>query len=139
MISDGALVDAAHLHRTANGELVRSKSEVIVADTFKRLGIRYEYERDLVMEDDSGRVPDFTIALAGGNVVYWEHLGMLNNTAYRDDWNRKRAWYAKHGIQPWEEGGGPRGCLVWSTESRTSGGIDSTEIEKLARKVLLDS
>lgn len=133
---DGALVDAAHLHRTANGEMVRSKSEVIVADLFKRLGVRYEYEQTLTMEDGSWRVPDFTIPLPGGKVVYWEHLGMLGEEAYREDWQRKLSWYAKHGIRPWRDGGGPRGTLSWSTESRTTGGIDSAAIEQLARSVL---
>lgn len=38
---------ANHLiHRTAKNVLVRSKSEVIVADTLTRLGISYEYEKN---------------------------------------------------------------------------------------------
>ena len=69
---DGALVDSAHLHRTANGEMVCSKSEVIIADLFKRLDVRYEYEQELRMDDGSWRLPDFTIPLPGGGVVYWD-------------------------------------------------------------------
>jgi hypothetical protein len=39
---------AKHLiRRTATGVMVRSKSEVIVADTLTRLGISYEYEEKL--------------------------------------------------------------------------------------------
>lgn len=133
---DGILVDAAHLHRTGNGEMVRSKSEVIVADVFKRLDVRYEYEKELVMEDGSWRIPDFTISLPAGKVVYWEHLGMLHDVVYREDWEHKLAWYAKHGIRSWTEGGGPRGMLVWSTEGQDSRGIDSEAIEELARSVL---
>ncbi|MCX4239715.1 AAA family ATPase [Paraliomyxa miuraensis] len=133
---DGILLDAAHLHRTGNGEMVRSKSEVIVADVFKRLEVRYEYEKELVMADGSWRIPDFTIPLPGGRVVYWEHLGMLHDVTYREDWDRKLAWYAKHGIRPWKEGGGPRGVLVWSTEGQESKGIDSEAIEALARSAL---
>ena len=47
---------ADHLiHRTASpapAEMVRSKSEVIVADILTRLGISYEYEQKLSSKDD---------------------------------------------------------------------------------------
>jgi hypothetical protein len=66
----GIVVDAAHLHVTARKELVRSKSEVIVADTLHRLGVDYGYEVDLRMSDGSWRSPDFTIERPGRQPVY---------------------------------------------------------------------
>jgi AAA domain/UvrD-like helicase C-terminal domain len=131
---DGHTLDGSHIHKTANGEMVISKSEVIVANTLKSLSIKYLYEQDLQMPDGSWRRPDFTIYREGGNTVYWEHLGMLESAGYRADWEAKQDWYAGHGILPWADGGGPNGTLVWSTESRRDG-IDAQEIEKLAREV----
>jgi hypothetical protein len=61
---------------------------------------------------------------------------LLDKAGYRADWDSKKKWYAAHGIKPWTEGGGLRGVLVWSTEGRPPAGIDSSEIEQLAREVL---
>jgi hypothetical protein len=130
---EGVFLDAAQAHRTASGEFVVSKSEVIVANTLRALGIRYSYELTLTMPDRSWRLPDFTIKRPEGN-VYWEHVDKLADAAYRDDWAAKRAWYADHGNLPWTEGGGPNGTLVWSSEA-PGRVIDSLEIENLAKQV----
>jgi AAA domain/UvrD-like helicase C-terminal domain len=133
---DGRLLDGAHVHRSANGEPMRSKSEVIVANTLRTLGVEYAYEELLEMPDGSVREPDFTIRRPDGPTVYWEHLGMLDLVGYRADWEAKRAWYASHGILPWTDGGGEAGVLVWSTEGRDGPGIESDAIERLAREAL---
>jgi len=133
---EGRVYDGSHVHRTANGEMVRSKSEVIVADTLLRLGIPYTYEETLVMPDGTQRQPDFTIRRPDGVTVYWEHLGMLGLAGYRADWEAKVKWYAEHGILPWTEGGGPNGILVWSQDRPEDGGIDAQEIERLAREII---
>lgn len=132
--SDGSLLDGAHVHRSANGELMRSKSEVIVANTFRSFGIPYAYEELLRMEDGTVREPDFTVWREGEPPLYWEHLGMLDLAGYRADWEAKLAWYAKHGILPFEEGGGPGGTLAWSTEG-PGGRIDSEAIERHVAEV----
>ena len=126
---DGEIVDGAHVHRTQNDELVRSKSEVIVANTLRTLGLEYVYERELIMGDGTRRLPDFTIIRKGSKPVYWEHLGMLDSAGYRADWDKKLAWYGSHGILPLQDGGGPSGSLVWSVESQKDG-IDSLAIEE---------
>jgi len=134
--AEGRVLDGSHVHRTANGEMVRSKSEVIVADTLYRVGIKYLYEQPLRMADGSIRSPDFTIHRSGRPTVYWEHLGMLDNAGYRADWEAKRVWYAEHGILPLTDGGGESGALVWSTEKQETAGINSQQIEELARQFL---
>jgi hypothetical protein len=131
---DGKTLDGSHIHKTANGEMVISKSEVIVANTLRALGIEYLYEQDLTMSDGTWRRPDFTVYRSGASPVYWEHLGMLDSSGYRADWDAKKEWYAAHAILPWTDGGGSGGTLVWSTESKSEG-IDSSEIETLAREV----
>ena len=132
---EGVLLDGSHVHRSANGELMRSKSEVIVANTLRSLGIEYTYEELLRMPYGSIREPDFTIRPPGKPPIYWEHLGKLDLAGYRADWEAKLAWYHRHGIQPWTEGGGPSGTLVWSTEGQDGPGIDASEIERLAVQV----
>jgi hypothetical protein len=132
---DGMVVDGAHVHRTANGELVRSKSEVIVANTLRSLDVEYGYEERLIMPDGTSRLPDFTIRRPGHPPVFWEHLGMLDRPGYRADWEAKKAWYAENGILPWEDDGGLGGILVCSTENYASVGIDAHAIEQLAADV----
>lgn len=127
----GSLLDGAHVHRSAGGELMRSKSEVIVANTLRSLGVPYSYEELLKVADGSVREPDFTIRQPGKPPVYWEHLGMLDLAGYRADWEAKLAWYSKHGIEPLENGGGENGTLVWSIE-KPGGHIDAQEIERFA-------
>lgn len=126
-----SLLDGAHVHRSAGGELMRSKSEVIVANILRSLDVSYSYEELLRMADGSVREPDFTIRRPGKPPLYWEHLGMLDLAGYRADWEAKLGWYSKHGIEPLESGGGPDGALVWSTE-KPGGRIDSLEVERLA-------
>jgi hypothetical protein len=133
---DGTILDGAHIHRTANGEMVISKSEVIVANVLPSLGVEYVYEQPLVMADGSRRLPDFTIARLGKPTVYWEHLGMLGRAGYRANWEAKRAWYENHGVLPWTDGGGPNGVLVWSEEGIDGSGIDAEEIEQQAQDAL---
>jgi ATP-dependent exoDNAse (exonuclease V) alpha subunit len=133
--SEGQILDGAHVHRTANGEMVQSKGEVIVANTLRGLAISYRYEAALHFTGEWPRWPDFTIKRPGASPVYWEHLGMLDRAGYRADWEAKQGWYAAHGILPWSAGGGPSGVLVWSIDDPITRGIDSQAIEKLAKDV----
>ena len=135
--SGGTLLDGAHVHRSAAGELMRSKSEVIVANTLRSLGVNYSYEELLKMPDGSLREPDFTIRRGGEPPIYWEHLGMLDLAGYRADWEAKLAWYSRHGIEPRQNGGGPNGTLVWSEEG-PGGQIDAQKIEALAVELFAD-
>jgi hypothetical protein len=50
------------IHRTERGELVRSKSELVIADKLYARGIDYAYEQPLVLPNGHIRYPDFTIA-----------------------------------------------------------------------------
>jgi hypothetical protein len=137
LLPDGkTVVDGRHIHRTARGDdLVRSKSEVIVADALHDLGLKYRYEAPLQFPGEVPRHPDFTIDRANGSPVYWEHLGRLDLAGYRADWVARKGWYAAHGILPYEEGGGPSGTLVCSDENMAAVGIDSHAVRALAREV----
>jgi hypothetical protein len=71
----GAFLEEGLIHRTTRGELVRSKSEVIIANLLHTLGITYAYEQPFTGQDGSVRYPDFTIEDAEtGRRVFLEHL-----------------------------------------------------------------
>ena len=135
-IGDGPVLDGKHVHRTARGDdLVRSKSEVIVADALHELKLPYRYEAPLAFPGELPRHPDFTISRPGKPPAYWEHLGRLDLAGYRADWEARKAWYASHDIVTWEDGGGARGALVCSDENVSAAGIDSNAVRALARRV----
>lgn len=118
------------IHRTLKGDLVRSKSEVIIANLLYEAGIEYEYEKELNLGDDGIRIPDFTIEDAeSGLTFYWEHCGMLGDAAYNQHWHEKKKLYEKHNIVEGDN-------LIVSKDS-LNGGIDSAEIKCLIEKHLL--
>lgn len=116
------------IHRTVRGELVRSKSEVIVADLLHGLNLPYSYEQPFVGRDGSYRYPDFTVDDAEtGRLVLIEHLGMLRDPAYARRWEQKLQWYRAQDVLPFNEGGGKRGVLLTTSEGE---GIDAAAIKK---------
>lgn len=120
------------IHRTRRGELVRSKSEVIIADLLYSKDLDYEYEQKLVAPDGTSRYPDFTIEDSEtGVTVFWEHLGMLFDPVYRSRWERKLDWYGSQDIRLADQNG-ERQLLVTQDDER--GGIDSAAIESLISK-----
>ena len=127
---EGRLFEEGLIHRTSRGEMVRSKSEVIIADHLARRGVEYAYERPLTIGGVT-KFPDFTVEdMESGVIVYWEHCGMLHVPSYRRRWDEKVAWYKSNGILPREDGGGTRGTLV-ITRDEANGAIDSSLIDEL--------
>jgi AAA domain/UvrD-like helicase C-terminal domain len=130
----GTFLEEGLIHRTTRGELVRSKSEVIIANLLHALGIAYAYEQPFTGRDDSVRYPDFTIEDAEtGRRVFLEHLGLMSEPAYRRRWATKLDWYRAQGVLPEDEGAGDAGTLVTTTEEN---GIDSAGIEHRLRALL---
>lgn len=118
------------IHRAKNGEPMRSKSEVIVANILLDLGLNPRYEEPLYAKNNEldFRLPDFTISFEG-DTYYWEHLGMLTIPSYQDAWNRKIQWYKDNGY--WEQ--------VITSEDNPNGGIDSESISSIAKqKIMLE-
>lgn len=136
VIIDGLLFEQNLIHRTARGEMVRSKSEVIIANELAHRKVEYGYEQPLEI-DGVTKYPDFTVEDAeSGQTFYWEHCGMLHVPNYRRRWDEKLAWYKANGILPYEEGGGPWGTLI-ITRDESNGSIDSSKIGEVMSKVLL--
>jgi hypothetical protein len=139
---EGRFYEENLIHRTAGGEMVRSKSEVLIADHLTRKekehGYDYRgYEKPLTI-DGVTKYPDFTIEDAqSGRNYYWEHCGMLHVPSYRRRWEDKLAWYKANGVRPREEGVGPKGTLIL-TRDEANGSIDSLKIVKLIDEVFGD-
>jgi len=111
------------LNLRLRGDLVRSKSEWIIADKLHWAGIDYQYEQ-LIILDSVERYPNFTIVDDdSGTTWYWEHNGMLSNEEYRQRWERKLAAYRRQDIRPLAEGGGKNGTLNSGWQTRVSAGL----------------
>ncbi len=68
---------------TEKGEIVRSKSEKILADRFTRLGIPYHYEKPLKLKGFGIIYPDFTLLnVRNRKTIYWEHFGLMDDPDY---------------------------------------------------------
>lgn len=131
---EGKLFEEKLIHRTSRQEMVRSKSEVIIADNLAARNVPYLYERPLARGSVT-KYPDFTVEdMESGRTFYWEHCGMLHVPAYRERWEDKLEWYRTNGILPYEAGGGPNGSLI-ITRDEENGGIDSAKIVKLISEV----
>lgn len=130
IIIEGRMFEENLIHRTSSGYMVRSKSEVIIADHLARRGIEALYEHPLTI-DGATRYPDFTIEdMESGQNYYWEHCGMLHVPDYRRRWEKKLTWYKANEILPLKEGGGPNGTLI-ITRDESNGSIDSASIDEL--------
>lgn len=90
----------SHIHETVCGLLVRSKSEVIIANTMTKYNIFFEYEKPFPYPDSRGFYlkPDFTIELPDGSIKLWEHLGLLKNVDYSRKTGEKLMTYQKYGF-----------------------------------------
>ena len=123
------------IYRTERGELVRSKSEWIIADKLHVAGIDYQYEQPLILGGVE-RFPDFTIVDDDSGLTwYWEHNGMLSNVAYRQRWERKLGAYRQQGILPLSEGSGENGILL-ITEEKEGAGLNADQIKTNIEKIL---
>ena len=133
--NQSVFLDSNLIYRTERGDLVRSKSEWIIADKLHAAGIDYQYEQPKVL-DGIERYPDFTVVDDdSGTTWFWEHNGMLSNTEYRQRWERKLTAYRRQGIVPLAEGGGTNGTLL-ITEEKEGSGLAADEIKKNINAIL---
>ena len=80
---------------TENNERVRSKSEIIIANTLKSNNIPYRYEFPVYEEGVLIAAPDFNcLNVRTRKEYYWEHLGMMGDAGYVNNNIRKIEKYA---------------------------------------------
>ncbi len=116
-------------YKTQKNEIVRSKSELIIANTLYEKGIPYKYECPLEI---CGRIihPDFTILNKNtGKIMYWEHLGMMDDTPYRNEALKRISNYESAGIFSGVE-------IIYTMENYTKP-LTTTEVEAKIRKYIM--
>ncbi len=96
----------------SNGLMVRSKSEMGIAEILLYYGQHFQYEKALVLTklhaNNDGTAwsenvtvyPDFTIFLPDGNVLYWEHCGLFDKEPYHSNNHDKFDLYYENNIFP---------------------------------------
>lgn len=109
-------------YRTAKGERVRSKSELIIADTLFRHHIPYRYEFPITLRNEANNTttspatvknfrkhstetvtfyPDFLcLNLRTRQTYYWEHFGLMDDPAYAENAASKLRLYTENNIIP---------------------------------------
>lgn len=93
-------------YETEQGDVVRSKSEVIIANILyqNREHILYKYERSLEIVENGRKktiYPDFTIINKyTGKITYWEHAGRMDDPYYANDFVKKINAYVRNDLLP---------------------------------------
>lgn len=121
-------------YETEQGDMVRSKSEVIIANILyqNREDILYKYEKPLeVMENGRQKTiyPDFTILNKHtGKVLYWEHAGRMDDSHYANEFVKKMNTYIDNDLLPGRD-------VVVSFES-LSNPLDIKVVKRLVKKII---
>lgn len=122
-------LDETKKFKTAKNEMVRSKSEMIIADMLTRNNIPYIYEKSLTLGGIGTVYPDFTLLdLNNRREIYWEHLGLMNDSDYSDKATRKIQYYAKNTIFPGDR-------LILTFESANNP-LDINSIENMILSIM---
>lgn len=87
-------------HQTGFGYAVRSKSELLIDYALHANNIPFRYESPLELGNTTF-YPDFTIMQPKtGEIIYWEHFGMMDDPAYCKNVFSKLNLYVTNGIVP---------------------------------------
>jgi hypothetical protein len=86
----------------ADGSGRRSLGEMVIGARLELYGIPYRFEAE-IGHPDIPYVPDFTIIRPrDGKIIYWEHLGNVNDQEYLNNNKHKFEVYELYGIVPWD-------------------------------------
>lgn len=95
-------------YETEQGEMVRSKSELIIANILYR---------------------NTTINIHTGKIKYWEHAGRMDDTHYSCDTVKKMNNYVSNGLLPGRD-------VVWTFETQGYP-LDVSVVKKIVKDVLI--
>lgn len=109
------------IHTTIREELVRSKSELVIANLLAAHDVSYYYEKPLKVSETDFKIPDFTVEYEGKE-YYWEHLGLWSDKEYQAYWWKKEKWYKKNGF------------FSRLIVTREEAGFNSKKVEDIIRK-----
>jgi len=113
------------IHKTKRGDMVRSKSEVIIANELENAELDWHYENDGIFVEINGKklLPDFVIN-HNGKIYYWEHLGLLNKPKYQKDWAEKESYYFSQ-----------KDKILKVTKDKPNGAINSEDVIKIIEEI----
>ena len=120
-------------HRTEQGEMVRSKSEMIIANILyqHKDNICYKYEYPLKLRADGIEktiYPDFTIMnLQTGKVYYYEHAGRMDEPYYTSEFVKKMNLYIANDLLP--------GRDVVMTFETLANPLDALTVKKIVEEI----
>ncbi len=122
---------------TEQGEYVRSKSELMIADRLYHAGIPYKYECPLEYSlephaepgsKSSRFYPDFTIFLPEQEKeLYWEHFGLMSDADYLAHAIAKLSFYQRVGLLQ-------SGQLILTFEAQSTN-LDPKEIAEIIERI----
>lgn len=116
--------------KTERGEMVKSKSEKILADLFYRYNIPYQYEPEFVLKNKKKIYPDFVVLnVKERKTYYWEHFGLASNEEYSEKNLEKLYQYELIGMEIGEK-------LIVSFESNRKP-LDIELVKNKLKKYLL--
>ena len=118
---------------TENGETVRSKSELIIANALKNSGVPYRYEYPVCVtvgeEEHREFHPDFYCLNVRTRAEFaWEHFGMMDEPEYAENAVHKLAAYSASGYFPGKN-------LIITMENRNTP-LGSLEINRIINEYL---
>lgn len=121
--------DAPEIY-TLKGERVRSKSEMMIADTLYKMGIPYRYEYPTWLKGKGWVYTDFTILeMKERTELKWEHFGRMDEADYANQTVNKINSYASNGIHIGEQ-------LIATFETKNHP-LTQREIERTIKQYIL--
>jgi len=127
-------LEGRSIHRSVRGDLVRSTSEVAIANillALEREGrLTYQIAPELPFANPSAPPASFKIE-ANGKIWLWEHCSMLADAKYRRRWEQKKELYAKNGFSVHAPDNADGRLIV--TEDSLETGFDTQAIDQLTR------
>ena len=88
-------------YQTMKNELVRSKSEIIIANLLNSKKVPYHYEYPVKLSSGAIIYPDFfCLNKRTRQEFYWEHCGKMDDPDYTERTTQRIADYSKIGIIP---------------------------------------
>ena len=112
----------------ADGTPRRSRGELLIGAKLDRHGIPYVYEA--LAHPDLPYRPDFMIERPkDGKIIFWEHIGKVNDADYMEGCRRKFAAYEDVGIVPWDN--------LIITYDQANGGVNERLIDAMVQGWLL--
>lgn len=124
------ILEEIPVYLTENGERVRSKSELNIANMLYKMKVPYKYECPLLLSSGKTIHPDFTLLdIHNRREIYWEHRGMMDDRNYLKHTVQRIKDYRKEGIYI--------GDNLIITEETSMLPLGTDEIKSVIKQVML--